>query len=215
MNQQEIYILGIGRNTVTIMDLAEDCGFKIKGLLHYNNDRIGELYFGHKIIGCFEDFLKKESLDGMCFALSMGNLDIRRNLYDTIIHKNGLIPRLIHPSCTISKRAYIGNGVQIMPGSIVQGDSTVGDDTVITVNTVIAHSAKVGEHCLISGQVMIGAYSTIGTMTHIGQGSTVVSGKVKKVGDNCILGAGSVLLGDMDDNSVYVGNPAHLLRLNK
>lgn len=215
MNQQEIYILGIGRNTVTVMDLVEDCGFKIKGLLHYNHDRIGEKYFGHQIIGCFEDFLQRETLDGLCFALSMGNLDIRRNLYNKIIDKKGLIPTLIHPSCTISRRASIGNGVQIMPGSIVQGDSAVGNDTVITVNTVIAHSAKVGEHCLISGQVMIGAYSTIGNMTHIGQGSTVVSGKVKKVGDNCILGAGSVLLRDMGDDSVYVGNPAHLLRLNK
>lgn len=215
MNQQEIYILGIGRNTVTVMDLVEDCGFKIKGLLHYNHDRIGEKYFGHQIIGCFEDFLQRETLDNICFALSMGNLDIRRNLYNKIIDKKGLIPTLIHPSCTISRRASIGNGVQIMPGSIVQGDSAVGNDTVITVNTVIAHSAKVGEHCLISGQVMIGAYSSIGNMTHIGQGSTVVSGKVKKVGDNCILGAGSVLLHDMNDNSVYVGNPAHLLRLNK
>lgn len=212
MDSNGIYILGIGRNTVTVMDLAEDCGYTILGLLHYNHDRIGEKYFNHTISGCFEDILQRPSLDGINFALSMGNLGIRNNLYNKIINKGGLIPKLIHPSCTISRRSSIGNGVQIMPGSIVQGDSIIGDDTVITINTVIAHSSNVGRHCLISGQVMIGAYSTIGDMTHIGQGSTVVSGKVNKVGDNCILGAGAVLLNDMPNNSIYVGNPAHLLK---
>jgi len=212
MTDKEIYILGIGRNTVTVMDLAEDCGYKIAGLLHYNFDRIGESYFGLSIIGCFEDVLQNESLKGMIFALSMGNLRIRSELYDKIISKGGEIPSLIHPSCVVSRRATIGNGVQIMPGSIVQGDTIVGNDTVITVNSVVAHSAKVGKHCLISGQVMVGAYSTVDDMTHIGQGSTIVSGKVNRVGSNCILGAGAVLLNDMPDNSIYVGNPAHILK---
>lgn len=215
MNPDEIFILGIGRNTVTVMDLAEDCGFKISGLLHYNHDRIGETYYGNSIIGCFEELLQKDSLYGMTFALSMGNQSIKRDLYNLIIHKGGLVPTLIHPSCNVSRRAKIGNGVQIMPGSIVQGDSIIGDNTVITVNSVVAHSAKVGKHCLISGQVMIGAYTSIGDMTHIGQGSTVVSGKVNSVGDNCILGAGAVLLSDMPDNSIFVGNPAHLLKFKE
>ena len=46
---KSLNILGIGRNTVTVMDLAEDCGFAIKSLLHYNDDRTGEYYFGHEI----------------------------------------------------------------------------------------------------------------------------------------------------------------------
>lgn len=211
---EDIYILGIGRNTVTVMDLVEDCGYNISGLLHYNYDRTGEDYFGQKIVGCFEDLLKRESLTGINFALSMGNLSIRREIYDRIIAKGGNIPTLIHKSCNISPRAIIGKGVQIMPGSIVQGDSVVGDDTVITVNTVIAHSSSVGNHCLISGNVMIGAYSHIGDMTHIGQGSTIVSGKVDRIGDNVIIGAGSVVLKDVPDNSVFVGNPAHFLKSN-
>lgn len=207
-----IYILGIGRNTVTVMDLVEDCGYNICGLLHYNHDRIGEKYFEKEISGCFEDFFKKESLAGLNFALSMGNLSIRRRIYEQIIAKGGNIPTLIHPTCSISKRSVIGKGVQIMPGSIVQGDSSIGDNTVITVSTTIAHSAKIGNHCLISGNVMVGAYSTIGDMTHIGQGSTVVSGKVRSIGDNCILGAGAVLITDMPNQTIFVGNPAHNIR---
>lgn len=210
----EVLILGIGHNTVTVMDLVDDCGYKIKGLLHYNHDRIGERYFGVEIVGCFEDYLSYPTLKGIKFVLSMGNLSIRRRIYNQIISKNGVVPSLIHPSCEISKRAVIGNGVQIMPNSIVQGDSSIGSNTVITVNSVIAHSSHIGAHCLISGNVMVGAYCNIGNNTHIGQGSTVVSGKVNNIGHQCILGAGSVLISDMPDNTVFVGNPAHYIKDN-
>ena len=138
----------------------------------------------------------------------MGDLGIRKMIYERIIAKGGCIPTLIHPSCSISKRSNIGKGVQIMPGCVVQGDTLIGENTVITVNSVIAHSSTIGKHCLISGNVIIGAYSRIGDCTHIGQGATVVSGKVEYIGNNCILGAGSVLLQEMPENTVYVGNPA-------
>ncbi len=209
---KSLNILGIGRNTVTVMDLAEDCGFAIKSLLHYNDDRTGEYYFGHEIKGSFQYLNDRDSLEGEFFALSMGDLAIRERLYTMIVQKGGTIPALVHPSCVISRRCEIGHGVQIMPGSIVQGDSRIGDNTVITVNSVIAHSATVGANCLISGNVMIGAYSDIGNNTHIGQGATVVSGKVKHVGSHCILGAGSTLLEDMPDYSIYAGCPAKFLR---
>lgn len=208
---EELFILGIGRNTVTIMDLVEDCGYKIKGLLHYNNERNGEEYFGHTILDSFEDFIEN-NIDGTKFALSMGNLAIRKDIYNRITSKGGEIPTLIHPSCIVSKRSKIGEGVQIMPGSIIQGDSSIGNNTVITVNTVVAHGVEIGSHCLISGNVMVGAYSSVGNMTHIGQGSTIVSGKVRRIGNNCILGAGATLLTDMPDRTIFVGAPAHFIK---
>ena len=40
---KEIYILGIGHNTSVYIDLAEACGYEIKGLYHYNGDRTGDM----------------------------------------------------------------------------------------------------------------------------------------------------------------------------
>ena len=209
---KEIYILGIGHNSITTIDLCCDCGYEIKGLIHYNQDRTGEVFFGHKIIGSFDEYLNKDFCKGKNFALSMGNMQIKSSLFKTILDLGGNVPTLIHPSSYISSNSKIGRGVQIMQQCIVEGDVVIEDDTSITVNTVIAHSVKIGKHNLISGNVMVGAYAEIGQYNHIGQSSVVVSGKVKYIGDYCILGAGAVLVSNMDSNCVFKGNPAKFLR---
>lgn len=65
---KEIYALGIGHNTPVFIDLAEACGYSIKGLYHYNSDRTGQLDHGFKIIGSFEDLFSKGNLNDMNFC---------------------------------------------------------------------------------------------------------------------------------------------------
>lgn len=215
MEAEELYILGVGHNTATIIDLVEDCGYSISGLLHYNYDRIGDKYFNYEIKGCFEDLFQHESLDGMNFVLSMGDISIREKLYRKIVNKGGIIPTLIHPTAIVSKRAQIGNGVMILPQSIVQADAKIGDNTVITMNSTVSHASMIGCHCFISGHCIIGAYVEIEDRVHIGQGVTIVSGAVNIIGENSVLGAGSVLRNDIKPNSIYLGNPARFVKRNE
>jgi len=52
----------------------------------------------------------------------------------------------------------------------------------------------------------------IGNQTFIGANSIIMPGV--KVGNNCIVGAGSVVTKDVPDNSLVVGNPARVLKSN-
>lgn len=207
-----IYVLGIGHNSIAMIDLAEDCGYEIAGLYHYNNDRTGEIYFDFKILGCTDDLLSKESLEGMNFLLTMGDNAIRTELYDKIIAKGGNVPTFVHPTATVSKRSQIGNGVLIMPQSIVQADVTIGNNTIITLNSTVSHSSTIGNNCFISGHNLIGAYVNIGDGCWIGQSCLIVSGEVNSIGEKSILGAGSVLRNDMRPGCLYLGNPARLVK---
>ena len=45
----------------------------------------------------------------------------------------------------------------------------------------------------------------------VGMGSTIVTG-VKVIGQDSIIGAGAVVLNDVDEKSVYVGVPAKKIR---
>ena len=212
MGMEPIYILGVGHNTINIIELALDCGYEIGGLIHFNESRTGEIYFGYPIIGSYEKFLTPEFIRGKNVTLSMGDLKIKDNLFKELKDLGAFLPTLIHPSSHISRFCKIGYGVQIQAQCIIEGDSIISDNTTVVVNTVIHHNSYIGYNNLISGNVIIGAYCNIGDFVHIGQGAVVVSGKVGAIGDNSILGAGSVLLSDMPANSVYVGNPAKLLK---
>ena len=209
---KKIYVLGIGHNSIAMIDLAEDCGYEVAGLYHYNHDRTGDDYFGFKIEGCTEDLLAKDSLEGMNFLLTMGDNAIRRDLYERIVSKRGVVPTLIHPSSTVSKYTEIGNGVIIMPQSVVQADVTIGENTIITIHSAISHSTRIGSHCFISGNNLIGAYVNIEDGCWIGQACLVVSGTVNTIGKNSVLGEGSVLRNDMRAGCLYLGNPARLIK---
>ena len=86
---KEIYALGIGRNTPVFIDLAEACGYTIAGLYHYNDDRTSEYDHGFEILGSFEDLYKKNTLDGMNFLLTMGDNQIRSEVFYKIISLGG------------------------------------------------------------------------------------------------------------------------------
>ena len=88
---------------------------------------------------------------------------------------------------------------------------------------VVARPAIIGDNCWIYQNVTIGAkdrykgdgktkenYPTIGENTVIYAGAVIVGGV--KIGRNCIIGANSVVLTDMPDNSIIAGMPAKVIK---
>ena len=87
MDNKQIYALGVGHNTPVFIDLAEQSGYEVVGLYHYNNERTGETDHGYKIIGSFEDLFSAEDLSNKNFMLTMGDNDLRCDLIKKIIDK--------------------------------------------------------------------------------------------------------------------------------
>lgn len=205
---KNIYILGVGHNTPVLIELAELNGYNIKGLYHYEEGMTGQTICGYPIIGTYTDLFSKNDLKDMYFALSMGNNKVRCDLYHQIINKKGLIPSLIHPTASVSKYATIEEGVVIQANATIQPDATIKKNTVISFNVGITHNTTIEEGCYIAGKSIVGAYVHIKEQAFIGMGSTIVSGKVPYIGSNAIIGAGSVVIKAVKENTTVVGNPA-------
>ena len=212
MGKKEIYILGVGRNTEVYIDLVEACGFKPAGLYHYNDERIGESIHGVKILDTNENLFGTNSLEGKYFAISVGDIKIRNDINSKIRQLGGQIPKLIHPNANVSKYSIVEEGVVINANSIVQAGAIVKKDTVITYNVTIAHTSVIGECCQITAGSIIGAYVSVHNFVFIGMGSIILSSKVKYIGKNAIIGAGSVVTKNVEANTVVAGNPAKVLK---
>lgn len=83
---------------------------------------------------------------------------------------------------------------------------TIGDDVTLAPRVhILAHDASTKRHL---GYTKIGLVS-IGDKTFIGAGTIIMPNT--KIGNNCIIGAGSLVTKDIPDNSIAVGVPARVI----
>ncbi len=104
----------------------------------------------------------------------------------------------IHPGAKIARRLFIDHGL----GVVIGETSVVGNDVTLYQGVTLGGTGK--EH----GK----RHPTIEDDVVIGSGAKVL-GNIT-VGRNCRIGAGSVVLRNVPENSTVVGVPAHIIFRN-
>ena len=104
----------------------------------------------------------------------------------------------IHPGAKIGRRFFIDHGMGVVIGETAE----VGDDVTLYQGVTL------GGTTLTHGK----RHPTIRNGVVIGGGAKVLGNIV--VGENCRIGAGSVVLRDVPDNSTVVGVPGHIIFRN-
>ena len=92
--------------------------------------------------------------------------------------------------------------------------SVIDDYVMISMGVNIAHHTILSKGVFLSTGNNIGASLLLEDNVYCGMSVTIVTG-VKKIGKNSLIGAGAVVLKDVDSNSIMAGIPAKLLRYKK
>lgn len=114
------------------------------------------------------------------------------------VQKNAIIGR----RCKISSHTFICEGVRIEDNVFIGHGVTFINDTYPRATT--------DGGTLQTEQDWIVEKTVVRTRASIGSGATILSKVV--IGENAIVGAGSVVTHDVPANSIVAGNPARLLR---
>jgi serine O-acetyltransferase len=103
----------------------------------------------------------------------------------------------IHPGATIGRRFFIDHGMGVVIGETTE----VGDDVLLYQGVTLGGT----------GNEKGKRHPTLGNNVVVGTGAKVLGNIV--VGDNVKIGAGSVVVRPVPDNSTVVGIPGRVVRV--
>ncbi len=145
------------------------------------------------------------------FTLGIGNPILRKKMYDKFKALGGKFISTISINVTMgSFGVEIGEGSNILSGSIFSNSVIIGKGCIVYYNSILTHDSIIGDFVEISPSVTVLGRVMIGSYSQLGANSTILPNI--NIGKNVIVGAGSVVTKDLPDNCVAVGIPAKIIK---
>ena len=185
--------------------------YEVVGFVDDNLSLIGQFINGIEVLGNLDWLI--DSVDRTIkIFIPIGNTRVKKKMLERVRQSGFSTPNFIHPSVNIDPSATVGNNaIYILQGSIIMPLATIENDVMISSSTTISHHTIVEEGVFISFGVKVGASLRVKTCAYIGIGAIVMTG-VKEVGVDSLIGAGAVIIKDVPDYAVVVGNPGKIIK---
>lgn len=137
----------------------------------------------------------------------------RDEIAKSLKEEYGLKPlNLIHDKSYKCDTVDFGESLIMMPGSIINSYTIIGNNCIVNTNASIDHECKIGDGVHIMGGAVVTGRVYIDNFSTIGSNATILPDL--KIGKGAIIGAGSVVTKDVKDKEVVIGNPAKPLSKN-
>jgi acetyltransferase EpsM len=187
-------IYGAGEHAAVIIGSMIIQGIR-PGLIYDDNSTVHEV-FGYSVSKEIQD--NREP-----WILAIGDNRDRKKIAESI---DLPFDNFKATNAWIGANTYIGKGVVLLPGSVVQVKCTLGNHVIINSGAVIEHD------CELADYVHIASNATVSSKVKIGEGALIGAGAVIipdiKIGAWATVGAGAVVVRDVQDGDVVKGNPA-------
>lgn len=202
-------LIVVGSGGLNLVRLLEDINAEKKtynflGFLEKDETKHGKNVLGYPIFGG-DNLLLTEFKNCVVINNVMGTPRLHEVITRNLKDKYGItyFPNLIHPSVDM-RYVNIGVGNIIYAHSILEPLSSIGDFNIL-FQAFVAHETKVGNYNLMANST-VGSRTSIGSYNLLGNGSYVTNSC--RVGDDNVIGVGSVVMQPVESGKRLLGNPA-------
>ena len=207
--QKKILIVGASGHAKVIVDIVEREGrCVIMGIL----DRklpAGSLFQGYEIVGRDDEAEKFSSTcDGAIIAIGDNYV---RSLVAEKVGKHLPFETAIHPTAVVARGVAIGQGTVVMARAVVNPGCEVGTHCILNTAASLDHDSTLGDYASLAPGVVTGGNCHVGTFSAVSIGAILKHGV--SIGPDSVVGAGSLVLTDIEANVVAYGSPARIVRM--
>lgn len=206
-------IIGAGKYGEVYLSYLRESGVEVIGFLDDNDTIQDKLFGGLPVLGKTTMLPELKNRYGVeAVYCPLGNNRIRVKLLNLARDLGYDTPNYIHPDAHISPNVELGQkGVYILGNTYIMPMVTISNDVMISVGANIIHHTTLQEGVFVSNGVNLGASLIAEKCAYIGMGSTIMTG-VQRLGKDCLIGAGAVVIKDVPDGAVVAGVPAKIIK---
>jgi sugar O-acyltransferase (sialic acid O-acetyltransferase NeuD family) len=213
MNKRLI-LVGCGAFARELINFAEDAfdagvGQKITGFLDDNPYALEKFSYPYEPywVSTIDDYVPQEG-DELIMAIS--DPFAKSQIASKLKQKGAKFVNFIHSSAIVARSAVLGEGVVVCPRSTISADARVGDFVTLNGCSGIAHDVVVGSYTTINSFVDLTGYVEVGESVFFGTGVKVIP--KTKIGSGSKIGAGSIVVRSVPENSIIYASPAKRLK---
>ncbi|MFT5753322.1 MAG: sugar O-acyltransferase (sialic acid O-acetyltransferase NeuD family) [Flavobacterium sp.] len=197
------YLFGASGHAKVVLDVLFSRGVKVVSILD-DNPKVTPLLTIPVIQTNLFQFTNEQE-----FLISIGDNAIRKKIVEKNIFNYF---KAIHLDATVSNFATVAEGTVVMSKVVVNAGAVVGGHCILNTGCVIEHDCVLANYVHISPNASLAGNVNVGEGSHLGIGSCVIPGVV--IGKWAVIGAGAVVLNDVPDYAVVVGNPGKIIKVN-
>jgi sugar O-acyltransferase (sialic acid O-acetyltransferase NeuD family) len=204
---------GFGRETAQAVQAINSCGggWRLLGYLDDDAARRGTLVEGVPVLGGRDELrhLQDAQLvvctgrpdDYVSRLRIVAELDLPPERYATIIH----------PSAAVAANASIGPGSVLLAHAVLTTAVCIGAHVAIMPHVTLTHDVVIDDFVTIASGVRLGGGVRIRRAAYLGAGAII--GEHLTIGQFSLIGMGAVVTRDVPASEVWIGVPAHRLRV--
>lgn len=205
-------IIGAGTYGEVYLAYLQEAGIDVVGFLDDDPKYEHQVVRDLPVLGPISKLETLKKTDGVeAVYCPLGNNKLRVNFLTHARELGYQTPNFIHPNVSISPDVSIGNGVYVLLGTTIMPHTIIKDYVMISMGVHLAHHCVLDEGVFLSTGCNFGASIHAHKYAYCGISSTIMTG-IHELGEDCLIGAGAVVIHDVPDGAVMAGVPAKILK---
>lgn len=205
-------IIGAGTYGEVYLAYLQEAGIDIIGFLDDDPKFENQKVRGVPVLGPISMLENLQRTHGVkAVYCPLGNNKLRVKFLTKARELGYETPNYIHPSVIISPNVTIGNGVYILLGTTIMPHTVIKDYVMISMGVHLAHHVILEEGTFLSTSCSFGASIVAHKFAYCGISSTIMTG-IHELGEDCLIGAGAVVIRNVPEKAVVAGVPAKILK---